>query len=275
MMTDESLIRTALDEWSEAFCTKNIDRMMALYSSNAVIYDAIPPFSSGVEALRTKVVDCFQYFPDGFDVEKHDLTVCIGSDMASAHFIWRFTGVPAGHPAGRHWLRSSVVWQRQTDGRWLITHDHCSAPFDPYTDKVVFNPDSSASASEASGACGERNPVGWFEIYVQDMERAKAFYRAVFGYAFTRLESPIELWAFPIQHSGGGASGALAKIDGCGPSGNNVIIYFSCEDCAVEADKAAAAGGKIHKRRFSIGLYGYIALVTDTEGNMIGLHSLK
>ena len=42
-----------------------------------------------------------------------------------------------------------------------------------------------------------------------------------------------------------------------------------------DADKAAAAGGKIHKRRFSIGSYGYIALVTDTEGNMIGLHSLK
>ena len=127
----------------------------------------------------------------------------------------------------------------------------------------------------APGECGERNPVGWFEIYVQDMDRAKAFYGAVFGFTFTRLESTIELWAFPMQPNGGGATGALAKIDGGGPSGNNVIIYFSCHDCAVEADKAAAAGGQIHKRRFSIGQYGYIALITDSEGNMIGLHSMQ
>lgn len=127
----------------------------------------------------------------------------------------------------------------------------------------------------ASSECGERNPVGWFEIYVQDMDRAKAFYSAVFGYAFTRLESPIELWAFPMLPNGGGATGALAKIDGCGPSGNNVIIYFSCHDCGVEAAKAVAAGGQIHKPRFSIGQYGYIALVVDSEGNMIGLHSMK
>ena len=38
---------------------------------------------------------------------------------------------------------------------------------------------------------------------------------------------------------------------------------------------AAAAGGSVCKTKFSIGPYGFIALVTDTEGNMIGLHSLK
>jgi len=131
------------------------------------------------------------------------------------------------------------------------------------------------TTNETSGPCGERNPVGWFEIYVQDMDRAKAFYSAVFGVAFTRLESPIELWAFPMYPNAHGVTGALAKIDGCGPSGNNVIVYFNCDDCAVEADKAAAAGGQIHKHRFSIGQYGYIALITDSEGNMIGLHSMK
>ena len=119
------------------------------------------------------------------------------------------------------------------------------------------------------------NPVCWFEIYVEDMDRARKFYETVFQTTLEKLHSDaIEMWAFPMQ-PGGGAPGALARIDGCGPSGNNVIIYFSCHDCAVEADKAAAAGGQIHKRRFSIGQYGYIALITDTEGNMIGLHSMR
>ncbi|HRD90529.1 MAG TPA: VOC family protein, partial [Accumulibacter sp.] len=54
----------------------------------------------------------------------------------------------------------------------------------------------------------KENPVRWFEIYVQDMPRAKSFYAAVLGVEFTRLDSPgMEMWAFPMQMDAGGASG--------------------------------------------------------------------
>jgi predicted enzyme related to lactoylglutathione lyase len=56
---------------------------------------------------------------------------------------------------------------------------------------------------------------------------------------------------------------------------NSVLIYFSCEDCAIEESRVVAAGGKIEKEKFSIGEYGFISLVYDTEGTMFGLHSLK
>jgi predicted enzyme related to lactoylglutathione lyase len=46
-----------------------------------------------------------------------------------------------------------------------------------------------------------------------------------------------------------------------------------CEDCAVEAARVAENGGRIDKPKFSIGQYGFISLVYDCEGNMIGLHS--
>jgi len=273
-MNDENTIRAAIAEWGDAFCSKSIDRLMALYAPDAVIFDAIPPFSSGIDAMRTKVVDCLPYFPDGFAFETRDLTVSVGSEMAVAHFIWHFIGLPPGHPAGRHWFRSSVIWRKQADGQWLVVHDHCSAPFDPYSEKTVLSPD--AIAGEApSDACGERNPVGWFEIYVQDMERAKAFYGAVFGLPLTQLQSPIELWAFPGHPNGMGAAGALARIEGFRSADNSVLVYFSCDDCSVQAARALEAGGQIHKPRMSIGQYGYIALVVDTEGNMIGLHSMQ
>jgi hypothetical protein len=59
------------------------------------------------------------------------------------------------------------------------------------------------------------------------------------------------------------------------PSGGNAtVVYFHCQDCAVEAARAAAAGGKVERPKFSIGQYGHIALVLDTEGNLIGLHSM-
>ena len=121
------------------------------------------------------------------------------------------------------------------------------------------------------------NPVAWFEIYVQDMERAKRFYQAVFQVTLTPLASPapeVEMCAFPSAMNQPGAAGALVKLD-CVPSGgNSVLVYFHCDACEVEEGRVAAAGGKVVKPTFSIGQYGRIALVEDTEGNMFGLHSM-
>jgi predicted enzyme related to lactoylglutathione lyase len=116
----------------------------------------------------------------------------------------------------------------------------------------------------------------WFEIYVQDLDRARAFYEAVFQVTLERLSNPeVELWAFPMEMGKWGAGGALVKMEGVSSGGNSTIIYFSCDDCAVEQARIVDAGGKIHREKWSIGEYGFIALVFDSEGNMIGLHSLK
>ncbi len=120
------------------------------------------------------------------------------------------------------------------------------------------------------------NPVIWFEIYVQDMARAKAFYEAVFQLKLERLNNPaIEMWSFAMAMDKVGAGGALVKMDGVPSGGNSTLVYFSCADCAVEAARAAARGGRVMREKISLGEYGFMALVTDTEGNMIGLHSLK
>ena len=62
-----------------------------------------------------------------------------------------------------------------------------------------------------------RNPVGWFELYVHDMERAKAFYEKALGVSLTQLKqsggSLENMWAFPMNRDGSGATGALAKMD--------------------------------------------------------------
>ncbi len=125
------------------------------------------------------------------------------------------------------------------------------------------------------------NPIIWFEIYVQDMPRAKAFYEAVFQGELSHLPNPnlktfpdLEMWAFPSSMESYGATGALVKMAGCPSGGNSTLVYFACEDCAVEAERAAANGGSISKEKMSIGEHGFIALVYDTEGNMIGLHSM-
>ncbi len=120
------------------------------------------------------------------------------------------------------------------------------------------------------------NPVGWFEIYVQDMARARAFYETVLATRLESLPSPeVEMLSFPMQPSASGAAGALVRMAGFPSGGNSTLVYFMCDDCAVEQGRVKAAGGRVEKPKMSIGEYGFISLVVDTEGNMIGLHSQK
>ncbi|MEH6875137.1 MAG: VOC family protein [Candidatus Competibacter sp.] len=120
------------------------------------------------------------------------------------------------------------------------------------------------------------NPVCWFEIYVHDMHRAKAFYEGVLGVTLSKLNSPeFEMWAFGMDAERVGAGGALVRMPGFPPGGNGTIIYFACEDCAIEEARVQAFGGKVQRPKMSIGEYGFITLAFDTEGNMIGLYSQK
>jgi len=123
----------------------------------------------------------------------------------------------------------------------------------------------------------KRNPVGWFEIYVQDMDRAKSFYERTFETKLERLDDTgdLEIWAFPMQPEKPGCPGALVKMSGKDAGGGGTIIYFSCEDCGVEAGRASQHGGEIQREKFAIGRYGFIAFVLDPEGNLIGLHSMR
>lgn len=119
------------------------------------------------------------------------------------------------------------------------------------------------------------NPVGWFEIYVQDMTRAQKFYETVFQVQLQPLQNPgLQMLAFPQSLSQYGAGGALVHMPGFPSGGNSTLIYFSCPDCAVEEARVVPAGGRIQRPKMSIGPYGFISLAFDTEGNMFGMHSM-
>lgn len=122
----------------------------------------------------------------------------------------------------------------------------------------------------------KHNPFDWVEIYVQDLNRAKRFYEAVFGFKLQKLENPtsgLEMWAFPMEKDQPGTTGALVKMDGVPRAqGLGALPYFRCENVETELARVEAAGGKIFKPKMSIGEYGAIAIIHDTEGNMIGLH---
>ena len=127
----------------------------------------------------------------------------------------------------------------------------------------------------------QTNPVCWFEIYVQDLPRAKLFYENILQTTLEKLETPeglnppCQMFAFPMDKGSTGSAGALIKMEGCASGGCGTLVYFTCQDVSDVVARVVQAGGSVFRDKFSIGQYGYIALINDTEGNMIGLHSLQ
>ncbi len=126
-----------------------------------------------------------------------------------------------------------------------------------------------------------KNVINWFEIYTSDFSRAKRFYAEVFKFNLKDLpmssdrHAQMEYAIFPGDENGIGANGALVKIDQVKPGNGGILVYFSSEEINDELGRVEAAGGKIIRPKLNIGEFGFIALIEDTEGNMIGLHSMK
>ncbi len=123
-----------------------------------------------------------------------------------------------------------------------------------------------------------RNPVVWFEIYIDDLKRAQKFYETVFEIKLEKIPLPktehsMEMLAFPNDMNSDGTTGTLMKIDGVKAGGNNVLLYFRSDDCSVEEKRIEKAGGKVFRSKISVGKFGYVTLAYDTEGNMFGIIS--
>ncbi|MGE5356450.1 MAG: VOC family protein [Deltaproteobacteria bacterium] len=125
-----------------------------------------------------------------------------------------------------------------------------------------------------------RNVFTWVEIYVEDMQRARKFYETVLNEELIPMPTPgdltdIEMVSFPFEQEGMNISGALVKTSSVKPGSGGTLIYFTCEDCAVEISRVEAAGGKVIDEKYPIGEHGFCGICLDTEGNMIGFHSIK
>ena len=122
----------------------------------------------------------------------------------------------------------------------------------------------------------EHNMVGWFEIPVKDMQRAKAFYEAVFqiDIAVHEFGGFLMGW-FPFAEKKSGAAGSLVQHEDYNPSlTHGPVIYFSSKDVNDELSRVEAAGGEILQPKTQIGEnHGFMALIKDSEGNRIAIHS--
>jgi len=123
------------------------------------------------------------------------------------------------------------------------------------------------------------NAISWFEIGTTDLDRATKFYETVFGISLIPMELPnIKMRMFPIDDMMKGIGGALVDSGGFHKpsSTDGPLIYLNGNpDVQTILDKVEAAGGSIMVPKTEISPdYGFMAVIIDTEGNRVGLHSV-
>ena len=120
------------------------------------------------------------------------------------------------------------------------------------------------------------NPVNWFEIPTNDLQRAKGFYEYIFGVELTLNEmGPLKMAMFPMGERAPGAAGALVNAEPYTPSHEGSLVYFYVDDIEGTLVKVNEKGGKTLNPKMGIGEYGFVAHFEDCEGNRVALHSTK
>lgn len=119
------------------------------------------------------------------------------------------------------------------------------------------------------------NAINWFEIPAQQFDRAVKFYNSI-------LKTPLREETFGgmphavFSSDKEAVAGAVVKGDHLTPSSDGTCIYLNVEGYLDQAlDSTAKSGGNVIMPKQSIGENGYIAMIVDTEGNRVGLHSMK
>lgn len=121
--------------------------------------------------------------------------------------------------------------------------------------------------------------INWFEIPVTDFDRAKKFYETIFSYQMPENQmGPARMGFLLYDFQNGGRGGAIVHNPGFyQPSATGTLVYLNCEpDLLPILNKVAAAGGKVLQEKTAIGQnLGYWAIILDTEGNRVALHSMS
>lgn len=121
-----------------------------------------------------------------------------------------------------------------------------------------------------------KNAINWFEIPATDFDRAVRFYSAIYDHDMpTRDMGHVKMGFF--SHEQGQVGGAVVSGDGYQPSMQGCKVYLNGgDDLSTVLDRVATAGGSVVMGKTEISPeIGYFAIIQDTEGNHIYLHSIN
>jgi len=125
----ESVLRRRIEELAEAIRDKDIERLLAFYATDVVVFDVRPPLDTrGTAAYRRNFEKWFASFEGPLGFELIDLRIVPGDVAAFCHYLGLITGArPGGSRRSGYWVRGTTCFERR-DGQWMVTHEHISMP---------------------------------------------------------------------------------------------------------------------------------------------------
>jgi predicted enzyme related to lactoylglutathione lyase len=118
------------------------------------------------------------------------------------------------------------------------------------------------------------NTINWFEIPTTNLDRASRFYETVLGSRFKREHfdgTGMQMAVFEGEEES--VRGALIDDKRRKPVADGALVYLHARDLDASLARIEQAGGGVVMPKTDIGPPGFIALVRDTEGNVVGLHA--
>jgi predicted enzyme related to lactoylglutathione lyase len=123
-----------------------------------------------------------------------------------------------------------------------------------------------------------KHAISWFEIPTNDLDRATDFYEKIFNVKMIPMDMPnLKMRMFPIEHmmNIGGALVYHKDFYKTSPTDGPLIYLNGNPDVQKVLDRVEAAGGKVLVPKTEIAPeYGFMAVILDSEGNRVGLHSV-
>ncbi|MGO4573419.1 YybH family protein [Microvirga sp. 2TAF3] len=135
----EDEVRDLIDRWIKAVRAQDIDGIASHYAPDILAFDAVSQLQfKGVEAYRKHWEACLAMCDGLMIFEIRDLAITASGDVAFAHCLNRCGGTAANGEEKASWMRMTSGY-RKIDGKWMVVHEHFSAPFDMETGKALFD----------------------------------------------------------------------------------------------------------------------------------------
>ncbi len=136
---DEAQIRQLIDGWVKAVRAKDVNEIMSYYTPDILLFDLAPPLEyRGADAYRKNWEEWLPSFQGPVGYEIRDLSINTGDDVAFCHSLNRISGTRTNGEQTDVWARATIGFRR-IDGKWMVTHEHVSVPFDMETFKASLD----------------------------------------------------------------------------------------------------------------------------------------
>ncbi len=137
--SDEGQIRKLIDDQAKAVRARDVDGSISSYAPDIVSFDVVNTLQKvGLDACRKRAVEWFSSFEGPIGYEIRDLHINTGDDVAFSHSLSHVGAIRTDGAKLDMWWRATVCY-RKIGGKWMVTHEHQSVPFDVETGKASLD----------------------------------------------------------------------------------------------------------------------------------------